>query len=308
MKILFFLLFIFQSAFALETDNFLSWKMELKDSSQMINRFLREEIQRGLIKVNAKPNLNCDEATKVISQGFKSFLVHDNPVEKWLMENLTPEEIYPQTLFYVEESIYRDPYLFYIPKFGLAPNIQVNGIYFGTDKLSHFASTGMNYFRIFKQTGSLEKALTYGILDELSLHGFAASGVYSYADLEANYQGFLFYRNFCEGKRPFLKMNQGLWELTHFPDIKNFVSPAWDETFNPSFYVKSNRKKVYPILKENYCGLLGSTKVQNRFKQYSLKVSESESMKHLRELQASGSNLTPRPQHLSEICGESHAP
>lgn len=301
------ILFFPISVLALETDNYLVWGKELKDSSRHINRFFREGIEASLKKIPDHDSKSCDEMTKLIAKDFASFLVHDNPVENWLFSVLNSEEIYPATLNYVEESIYREPYLFYIPWFGLAPNIQVSGFYFGTDKLSHFASTGMNYYRIFRKElkrgstiAEAEKAaINWGIKDEKSVHGYWASGVFSYADLESNYQGLQFYRRFCESDSSYLSRVNGNWELVRYPEIRNFVSAFWDETFELSYRLPENWKKVAPVLREHYCPMRNSRSVSDRFAYYQKSVS-SNGRDYLYSQRESG--LVPVPQSFSREC------
>ena len=79
-------------------------------------------------------------------------------------------------------------------------------IYFGTDKLSHWMSTGERYYRKYKKNfkkfndkeKAFKEAINYGIFLDRFILGGISSGVFSYADLEANFQGLLFNRNFCE--------------------------------------------------------------------------------------------------------------
>lgn len=310
MKILLLALMLPMTAVALETDNYIAWGQELKDSSAHINEFFSENIEIALQNIPMHSEKSCEQMTKLIAKDFASFLVHDNPVENWLFKRLTSQEMYPDNMNYVHGSIYREPYLFYIPWFGLAPNIQVNGYYFGTDKLSHFASTGMVYFKTFLKQKALGKsedeaiksAIQWGIHDEKTLHGFWASGVFSYADLESNYQGLRFYRNFCEGKEPFLRRStEGNWELKASPDIKNYVSGYWDETFELSYRLPANWAKVRNEIKR-YCEDSRSAEVVARI-QYYKKSPECFSHKYLNSLISAG--LLPsvkETQSFEDVC------
>jgi hypothetical protein len=301
-------IFFSLSALALETDNYFVWNKELRDSSSYIDRYFEEKISEALTKISPESK-TCQEVTIEIAHDFASHLVHDNPVENWLFSVLTSEEITPTTLNWVEESIYREPYVFYIPWFGLAPNIQVNGFYFGTDKLSHFASTGMIYYKIFQRelarnknlTSALKAAIDWGVRDEKSVHGYWASGVFSYADLESNYQGLRFYRNFCEGTSPYLKKDvSGQWTLANRPAIKEFVSGLWDETYNLSYRLPENWEKVKPVL-SGYCDLAQSTPVKERMKYYSQKIPVSFSNHYLEDLKANG--VAPAPERSQSFVG-----
>jgi hypothetical protein len=209
---------------------------------------------------------------------------------------LGPDEIYPHTLFYVPESIYRDPFRIYIPYFGLAPNIQVKGFYFGTDKLSHFASTGRIYYNVFKRTSKLEKAISWGIRDEKTLHGFWPSGVFSYADLEANYQGFLFYYGLCHGKKPYLEFEDSQWTLRREFRIEHYVSGLWDESYLESYRLPKNWEKVKIVLADKYCVQRNSELVRSRFHYYDTHLPVRSSMRYLK------SPRLPKAQSFQALC------
>ncbi|MFL5785668.1 MAG: hypothetical protein ACJ76H_13715 [Bacteriovoracaceae bacterium] len=306
-----FMIFFSLSGYALETDNYFVWNKELRDSSSYIDRYFEEKISEALTTITSPETKTCEQVTIEIAHNFASHLVHDNPVENWLFSVLSAEEIIPATLNWVEESIYREPYMFYIPWFGLAPNIQVNGFYFGTDKLSHFASTGMIYYKIFQRELSktkntdlaLKAAIDWGVRDEKSVHGFWASGVFSFADLESNYQGLRFYRNFCEGNSPYLqKKPSGHWSLSNKPAIKDFVSGLWDESFNLSYRLPDNWEKVKSAISA-YCELSHSPEVKERMKYYSQKIPVSFSQNYLEDLKTSGGAPSPEPsQSFVGLC------
>lgn len=290
--------------FALEADNYIVWNKELKDASPAINTYLQEEIERVL---ENKKLTSCSEIRNKIGEVFKSRLVHDNPVENWLMRELGEGEIFPESIHYVAESIYRDPYRFYIPYFGLAPNIQVNGYYFGTDKLSHFASTGMIYFKEYERAllrgknrfDAMKAAIDWGIKDENELHGYWASGVFSFADLEANYQGLLFYQNLCTR---YLKYVQGRWVLQQSPDIADYVNGNWDETYLLPYRLPGNWNKVKKVLKEKYCPRRNDPEVLARHQYYARTSPASFSMDYLKGIQLLGTSKVPQAQTLEEAC------
>ena len=119
MKMLLLLLTLSINAFSLETDNYLTWDLELRDSSEKINLYLKNEINIALNQVNSgSKTLSCFEVTSKIASRFRARLVHDNPIETWLLNNLDSSEFYPTTRDYIKESIYRVPYRFYLSSFG----------------------------------------------------------------------------------------------------------------------------------------------------------------------------------------------
>ena len=58
-KTAFIFVFCIHTAFALETDNFLTWGLELEDSALDINKYINDHIEEELVEINTKkyPNL-----------------------------------------------------------------------------------------------------------------------------------------------------------------------------------------------------------------------------------------------------------
>lgn len=136
--------------------------------------------------------------------------------------------------------------------------IKAHGVYFGTDKLSHFHHMGMFYYdtyRAFLREGKTNKdalAATIaqysdaGIIGENALLGFIPTGVYSNADLVANLCGFKFYQNITEPVTlkgrvcPPLVVRVGpYWRLNRHvrPEsgwFGEFISDHWNEALNPN--------------------------------------------------------------------------
>ena len=67
----------------------------------------------------------------------------------------------------------------------------------GTDKLGHFFAQGYEYFEKAVLEGKgVDAAVAYGKSTEEGKYGLGTTGVYSYADLEANKAGYNFYKQF----------------------------------------------------------------------------------------------------------------
>jgi hypothetical protein len=112
-------------------------------------------------------------------------------------------------------------------------------------------------------------AIHEGIFEERTTNGLLTDGVFSPADLEANYQGMLFYLNFCDGPDPLLELKGGAWKVHRLFDWGEAVSPAWDESFNTSIYSPARWRKVRPRLLE-YCARRGDPDVVRLLNRYRL--------------------------------------
>ncbi len=191
--------------FALETDNYLSWGLDLKDSSEAINSFMAKQIEEALAKSNEKAGpQTCENVTFEIAKKFKTTPTSKS-LETFVNESLDTVNIFPKNPYYLEQSILRNSSRFYLKYSGLSPNLQMNGIYFGADKLSHFASTGRRYLKHYlkkirkgySEEEAMQSMIRFGLLNEETVLGIWPSGVFSYGDMEANYQGFVFYKKLC---------------------------------------------------------------------------------------------------------------
>lgn len=304
------------SVTALETDNYIVWDKELDDSSEEINRLLKEEIDNELELINRKYSyLSCRKLTFKIANRFRTYPPLFIFIEDWLVQNLTSDQIYPTHMNYIYNSIYKNTYGIFFRKIDLSPNIQVNNIYFGTDKLSHFTSTARTYLKKYLKMKSFglsddqafKEAIKLGIFKERTILGLKFIGVYSYADLEANFQGFLFYKKMClNEKETYLAKNDiGKWYVKRYPNIKDYVNPNWDESFNLSFRSPRNWFRTSKVIKKEYCSLLSSKEVSGRMNYYKKILKPSFSAKYINELQSQNSYMAPKvdkTQSVKELC------
>lgn len=170
-------------------------------------------------------------------------------------------------LFWVssDRSVYGEP-LFGKPLLlvELSPTINVHGCYIGLDKLGHVFQQGYEYFQEYRQeeqdggdAGSAEaRAVRLGVGQEEGLFGELLVGVYSNADLAANYAGLKFYLNLTRPVRvgqvilpPLLVRDRdGNWGLNprrHGADpIRLLVSDHFNEALNPCRYAPGLRTVV----------------------------------------------------------------
>lgn len=145
----------------------------------------------------------------------------------------------------------------YSPLFaiGLTPTINMFGYYFGTDKLGHIFMQGHTYYSIYmfllahgKTPEQAHAAMIlYGQIIEQTYLGSMINGIYSNADIAANYTGWKFYMNFAHpvqiGQRtqpPILVLNGDRWEFSKHVNkdnlLKPYISDNLNEAWNPCRY------------------------------------------------------------------------
>lgn len=138
----------------------------------------------------------------------------------------------------------------------ISATVKIYNSEFGTDKVAHFFQQGYSYFRIYKRAidegntpdEAAQKAIRWGKMTERTFYGTLVSGVYSNADLCANFTGMKFYQNLTqavkigdETKPAVLRLENGVWLFNENSDLrqillKPFLSKHFNEALNSSIY------------------------------------------------------------------------
>ena len=161
-------------------------------------------------------------------------------LEDWAISNNQLERL-PQHGY---QSIYDSaPILagFIIRVFGISPTIRLNGSLVGTDKLGHFLSQGFKYYRRYQKYHNEARVLRLGARVERHIFGYMTTGIYSNADLVANYEGMRFYQslshdNIVSGKPAIVGWRGNAPYIQRPFTMSDHVNDYWDEALNPSEY------------------------------------------------------------------------
>ncbi len=168
------------------------------------------------------------------------------------------------------ESIYLTNPIDYVT---LSPTVRLYGTEFGTDKIEHLLQQGYKYYKIYNDAvadgktskEATQKAVKWGQRTERTYFGMLVSGVYSNADLYANYAGMKFYLGLTNAmqigttaRQPILILKEGLWKLKEADDlraelIKPFLTDHLNEALNPSGYSFLLYPFVKNMVKKNDC-------------------------------------------------------
>ena len=269
---------------ARETDQYLTWQIELRDASELINQYLVKEMR----KVVDNPS-NAQKSCIQITEKFYKRLIGPytfSQLSLWA-QNGDEMEAYrfpPKSVSkiqYSEESMYggsgASPIIKWI--IGLAPSLNVNGIYFGTDKLGHISYMGHKYYRQYlklikkgmKQDEAIKRVVEKGFKSETTLGGFY--GTTSPSDLEANYQGLRLAIDLCDAKNdtetPILTKENGKWIFDQKRlQIQNYVTPEFYESYYSVVFGKRTWEKSVKNRVEKICAEDDLTIVKKRFADY----------------------------------------
>ena len=155
----------------------------------------------------------------------------------------------------------------------ISPTVNIYGTHLGTDKIAHFFQQGYTYYRIagreIAKDSSIEaaeaKAVAWGRMTENTYYGTLVGGVFSNADLAANYAGMRFYEGLTNAvkvgdiDRPAtLILENGLWKLNDTGAsekvlLRPFISDHWNEALNPSLFIPGLRSSIREIVRKQSC-------------------------------------------------------
>lgn len=305
-----------QGAHGAETDQYLTWDIELEDSSDVLNAYLNEEIEAFLEKANRRkrsikrrPELVADLYTYLFAgllrSRVRSFCAKSPLVDRYPDGDVSYFE-------HLKMSIYRDPaFPFILP---MARTIRVGDVYLGIDKIGHFFGFGRRYFQRYcdlrwnfvPHDEAVERVIRAGLAQELSWVGSMVDGVFSHADLEANYQGFRLALALAAKEDPMLVREDGNWRLVRPIDLRNYVTPDFDESYNTSHFTWLRKNLAPERVHERYCGKLNSPIVRARFERYEEGYAPSLSKQIVDEHFARRRNNPRERDAFEAICNGSH--
>lgn len=269
-------IFSLQSGNAAEIDSVTPRRIYLDDSLEAINTIFNQRILEGVTKANERRDdiedlateEFCDEDilyTELRKSIFQSFTaswgLKGYDLDKQLQE-LLAEQSYSLSL---NDSIYRD--INYTEGFslnikGLSDVVRVNGHLVGLDKFGHFFAEGSKYFEITRRGDkNFQDAIQWGKEMEVGKFGYSTTGIFSFADLVANFNGWRFWnRVLGKNNDPLLGFWANLfdspyvtcdiqivssirhlkivkaWEHNRKLDLSTYIDGAWDEGNNCNSY------------------------------------------------------------------------
>ena len=247
-------------ALAAEVDSFTFRMMPLEDSLETINDRTNDYLQKGLEILNEKGE-GCDE--KKLYKQLRKY--YSNQYRGDLGAEIVNTQGIDAHWITIEESIYQDFNWYQSPIQGLwgrvatdptAALIKVNGVLLGTDKFEHFMGSGYNYFKTYYLKGKpLSSALAIGDNAETGMMGSIMTGVMSYGDLVANFNGMRFWNHMLlknddvlgakYNAGPYVACEDDKWVQVEKINWATYIDEAFDEGQNcSSFKTEEMRSMV----------------------------------------------------------------
>lgn len=272
--------FLFHSGIAAEIDSVTPRSLELDNSLFLINEIFNQRIQHGVKNANNykdyieeideyfESDNFCDE--EVLYSELRKAIYQSSTVSWGLkgydldlqLRSLLARQSYALSL---NDSIYRD--IDYIEGFSLnlkelSDVVDINGYLVGLDKIGHFFSEGWQYFELTNfDDYDIEQAIEWGRQQEAGKFGYSTTGIFSFADLVANFNGWRFWNkillkeddplkgmlaNFFD--QPYISCDLQIvksikqrkivtaWEYNEAFDLADYLDGAWDEGNNCNSY------------------------------------------------------------------------
>jgi hypothetical protein len=215
-----------------------------RDALDRINRIMNERLAQGVAAANEKEE-GCDadtlytELKDAVGQSF--FLVGHR-----IAQQLNEDELIARDHTPLARSVYQDlAFLTGISMYfaDLMSTVRVAGHEVGLDKFGHFFSEGWSYFELaYLDDEGIAAAMDWGEGTERTYYGWITTGIYSYADLTANFNGMRFWRRVLgNGEDPvapehasdaYVACQEGRWTLQQRLDLGEYIDGAWDEGNN----------------------------------------------------------------------------
>lgn len=253
---------------AAEVDHYSLHYGAIEDATLEINERANIYLRRAVNAANEQAS--CDEA--ILYQELRVYFANHSQGE--LGADLLHDKSIPRSIIPLADSVYQDwsvlnGLLLGIPSakkspLALGPILKMGEVVVGTDKFEHMFGMGFQYFKgHYLQGKALHKILKRGIsLEKTALGGnIFATGVFSYADLSANFNGMRFWNHMLLEHEdvlgaqynlgPYVRCENGAYVVAGKIDFRNYMDLSMDESFNCSkFATRKGLKKFTSRLKQ----------------------------------------------------------
>lgn len=267
------------SASAAEVDNFKAHRLNLPDETIRLNAMANSYMAKALSKANAKSHCNEEDLYSELQEYFAN---HQKGI---FTKNVLSGEKVEIHRYKVKHSIYKD--WDFSDGFALAskilgrmnlvisPLVNVNNVNIGVDKFEHMFGMGFNYYERFYQEGkSIQEVLEYGTrMEKFILGGISVeTGIFSYGDLSANFNGMRFWNHMLQKKDdvlgsqynagPYVRCENKKWvaALENPIDFSHYIDASMDESVNCSQFPfkKTANKFINAVRNSGYKGVICS--------------------------------------------------
>ena len=237
---------------AYETDQYTQRSAHIRDSTEILNEKVNDTIE----EIVAGWSEGHDEVEFVDAFYRELGGLHwVDRLERWAMKSPDVDKLEVGRY----ESVFADQPLWasrVTKLFGTGKTIRVNEQLIGSDKIGHFISQGRKFYKRYRVFGSEQMAAERSAYTERALFGQMSNGIYSNADLVANYEGHRFFRSLFEGgiipgKPAILRWENNGWIVQRGFDWADHVNEYWDEALNVNHFDAG----LYKYMHDTFVGM-----------------------------------------------------
>ncbi len=238
---------------AAEIDSVTSRNAPLRDASKPLDARIHNALRTAVERANER-GAACDpqDLTQQLRRALSvPFVGHS------IAEDLNDADDLDTRRVTLRDSIYRDMGHFdaiSVHLKDLSAVIRLGDSLVGVDKIGHFFVQGWTYFEIAYLRGDgIEAAMDWGERTERTVFGLYTTGIYSSADLSANFEGMRFWLRLLGPERDPLERGwwfnrpmvtcskrfwtrEPYWRIRRKVRMSRYVSGAWDEGVNCNRY------------------------------------------------------------------------
>lgn len=251
---------------ASEVDQF-SYRFEpLSDASKVVNNkanmFLKDALKITNKWARGK-DINCSE--KHLYKTMRKFF--RNHIQGQLTPFVINSELVPKRVIPIDQSIYKSLNVWQSPVMAGASRVmkdtsgvivKMGDTQIGSDKFEHFFGRGWAYFKkLYIHGKSLDDVMKYGDRLERYMLGAVTTGVYSYGDLAANFNGMRFWNHVLQKNNdvlgpdhnlgPYVQCKGRKWVQVKKINFLDYIDASWDEGSNCSDYKNSKTVELVNI-------------------------------------------------------------
>jgi len=248
-------LFSWRPVLAAETDNFTYRYLQKGDAIPQLNLEIKRRLDQVINVLNLSQNISgtCqwEELSSLLGQQLR------HPFKGQIEDFISSSPTLPKSIPDFDNSIFKNvPSLHKYPiqvgrwlGIGFTGSIHHDGLLIGADKFGHFIDEGYYYYYLRHEWDfDFSQVLKFGEFMEYSFEGKLTGGIYSYADLAANYDGQQFWLDLLGSEKQqiqskFFSCHDGIWQQLRPVDFALYVSPAWDEGMNCNEYRSSGMQE-----------------------------------------------------------------
>lgn len=265
------LLLLAHAASAYETDQITDRRVPLRDSREVANAKMDELIDAAVAETNRLTACSADDdrTRKVLARRIHAATSRRDHVEprgffrgfgfgeysSWLEE--APE--IDRRTFPDRRDVFGGlaaPDSVVLGTVGPCSTINLAGVLMGTDKIDHFLAEGYHYASLSDWGAYPERGVRLGTTQERTYYGMMTSNAFSFADLRANWDGYLFYVGLLKEGSVVQRGEDGCVSRVRGFDWAEYVGWEYDEVLNPPILAPNVQEAVTQRLKsrrDQYC-------------------------------------------------------